>query len=109
MSQLTQDNRAAQLKTPLGKDVLVLASFVAAEALSELFEVNVETLSEKENINFDDAIGRACTIKQTTYDDKILSYSGILTPTRGPGSTADLSHYHLTLRPWLWLLGRKAD
>ena len=109
MSQLAQDKRAAQLKTPLGKDVLVLASFVAAEGLSELFEVNVETLSEKENINFDDAIGRACTIKQITYDNKTRYYNGILTATRRTGSTTDLFHYHLTLRPWLWLLSRKAD
>jgi type VI secretion system secreted protein VgrG len=109
MAQLTQDKRSAQLQTPLGKDVLVLASFVATEGLSELFEVSVETLSEKENINFDDAIGRACTIKQITYDDKIRYYNGILTATRRTGKTGDLSHYHLVLRPWLWLLGRKTD
>ncbi len=95
MAQLTQDKRLAQLQTPLGKDVLVLASFVATEGLSELFEVNVETLSEKENINFDDAIGRACTIKQITYDNKTRYYNGILTATRRTGSTADLFHYHL--------------
>ena len=109
MAQLTQDKRAAQLQTPLGKDVLVLASFVAAEGLSELFEFNVEALSERENINFDDAIGRACTIKQITYDDKIRYYNGILTATRRTGTSHDLFHYHLVLRPWLWLLGRKAD
>ena len=70
MAQVTQDRRLAQLQTPLGKDVLVLASFIAAEGLSELFEFNVEALSEEENINFDKAIGRACTIKQITCDDK---------------------------------------
>jgi type VI secretion system secreted protein VgrG len=109
MSQLAQDKRSAQLQTPLGKDVLVLSSFVAAEGLSELFEVNVETLSEQENINFDDAIGRACTIKQTTHDNKVRYYNGILTATRLTGRTKDLSQYHLVLRPWLWLLGRKTD
>jgi type VI secretion system secreted protein VgrG len=109
MAQLAQDKRAAQLKTPLGKDVLVLASFVAAEGLSELFEVNVEALSEKENINFDDAIGRPCTITQTTYDNKVRYYNGILTATRRAGSTQDLFHYNLVLRPWLWLLGRRTD
>src|SRR5882757_536378 len=109
MAQLTQDKRLAQLQTPLGKDVLVLASFVATEGLSELFEVSVETFSQRENINFDDAIGRACTIKQTTHDNKIRYYNGILTATRLTGKTRGLSHYHLTLRPWLWLLGRKAD
>ena len=109
MGQLTQDTRPAQLQTPLGKDVLVLASFVASEGLSELFEFNVETLSEQENINFDNAIGQACTIKQTTYDNKIRYYNGILTATRQAGKMGDLFHYNLVLRPWLWLLGRKAD
>jgi len=89
MAQLTQDKRLAELHTPLGKEVLVLASFVATEGLSELFEVNVETLSERESINFNRAIGRACTIKQTTYDNKIRYYNGILTATRRTGSTAD--------------------
>jgi hypothetical protein len=45
--------RLAQLTTPLGKDVLVLASFVAAEGLSELFEIDVETLSRNEHLDFD--------------------------------------------------------
>jgi uncharacterized protein involved in type VI secretion and phage assembly len=45
MVQLAQDRRIAQLQTPLGKDVLVLASFVATEGLSDLFEINVEALS----------------------------------------------------------------
>jgi type VI secretion system secreted protein VgrG len=109
MAELTQDRRLAQLQTPLGKDVLVLASFVAAEALSDLFEFNIEALSKEEDINFDDAIGRACTIKQITYGDKIRYYNGILTATRQAGKSQDLFHYHLVLRPWLWLLGRKAD
>jgi type VI secretion system secreted protein VgrG len=109
MAQLTQDRRFAELKTPLGKDVLVLASFAAVEGLSELFEVNIEALSEEDDIDFDKAIGRSCTIRQTTYDHKIRYYSGILTVARQTGKTRDLFHYNLTLRPWLWLLGHSAD
>jgi type VI secretion system secreted protein VgrG len=109
MAKLSQDQRLAQLQTPLGKDVLVLASYVAVEGLSELFEFTVETLSEQSNINFDDVIGRACTIKQLTYDNKARYYNGILTDARQAGQTQDLYHYNLVLRPWTWLLGRKAD
>jgi type VI secretion system secreted protein VgrG len=109
MAQLTQDKRAAQLTTPLGKDVLVLASFVASEGLSELFEINVEALSEQENIDFDKAIGQSCTIKHITYDNKIRYHNGILTATRRLGKSDDLFHYNLVLRPWFWLLGRRAD
>jgi type VI secretion system secreted protein VgrG len=109
MDQPTQDRRIAQLQTPLGKDVLVLVSFVATEGLSELFELNLEALSKEENINFDKAIGRSCTIKQFTHGDKIRYYDGILTATRRTGKSDDLFHYSLMLRPWFWLLGRKAD
>jgi type VI secretion system secreted protein VgrG len=109
MGQLTQDTRLAELKTPLGKDVLVLASFVATEKLSELFEVNIEALSEQEDIHFDKAIGRPCTIRQNTYDGKLRFHNGILTATRRVGKSEDLFQYNLVLRPWLWLLGRKAD
>ena len=105
---LAQNNRVAQLKTPLGKDVLVLTSFVATEALSKLFEINVETLSEEENINFDDAIGRECTIKQTTYG-KIRYYNGILTERDGPAKRERCSTISLKLQPWLWLLSRRGD
>jgi len=109
MSQPTQDKRAAQLQTPLGKDVLLLAGFTAAEALSDLFEINVDVLSTQENVDFDKAIGQACTIKQVTYGEKTRYYNGILTSTRRLGKSDDLFHYNLVLRPWFWLLGRKAD
>ncbi len=74
-----------------------------------MFEFNVEALSEQENIDFDKAIGKSCTIKQITYDNKIRYYNGILTATRRLGNAQDLFHYNLVLRPWFWLLGRKAD
>jgi len=36
-SQLSQDDRIAALKTPLGENVLVVTRFDAGEGLSELF------------------------------------------------------------------------
>ena len=36
--QLTQDTRIANLSTPLGENVLVLARFDGSEGLGELFE-----------------------------------------------------------------------
>jgi type VI secretion system secreted protein VgrG len=86
----------------LGRETTdVPSSFVAAEELSELFEFSVETLSEQENIDFDKAIGRACTIKQTVRDNEIRYYNGILTAMRRLGRSDDLFHYSLVLRPWL--------
>ena len=107
--KLGQSERLAELKTPLGKDVLVLARFEGTEGLGELFEYHVEAVSEEENIDFDKAIGQSCTVKLKTFKEKERFYDGVLTEARWVGMKQDFFHYRLVLRPWLWLLGHKAD
>jgi type VI secretion system secreted protein VgrG len=109
MTQLAQDRRVAELKTPLGKDVLVLTNFTGTEGLSQLFEYSVEALSERGDIDFDHVIGQSCTVKQETNDGKKRFYNGVLVLARSAGKSRELFHYHLVLRPWFWLLGRRAD
>ena len=103
--QLSQSDRIAEFKTPLGKDALVLIKITATEGLGELFEFRVEALSDKENIDFDKALGQGCTIKLNAYEGKDRIYDGILTQAQWIGKTEDFHHYKLVLRPWLWLLG----
>lgn len=105
---LSQDGRVGELITPLGKDVLVLQRFDGFEGLGELFEFHVDALSEQENIDFDKAIGRSCTIKIKTYQDKTRIIDGILTEAHSLEKTQDNYHYRLLLRPWFALLGYKA-
>ena len=64
---LTQDTRLGELKTPLGKDVLVFVGYEASEGLSELFEYRIECLSEEADLDFDRAIGQQCTVKMKLY------------------------------------------
>jgi len=112
MSQLSQANYPASLKTPLD-DVLVLKSFSGNEALGQPFEFHVEAISEKENIDFDKALGEACTIKLKTYEQKERFFCGILTETQwvgtGIGGQQGYSHYRLVLRPWFSLLAHRAN
>jgi type VI secretion system secreted protein VgrG len=105
---ISQDGRVGELITPLGKDVLVLQRFDGVESLGELFEFHVDALSEQENIDFDKAIGRSCTIKIKTYQDKIRVIDGILTDAQWMEKTQDNHHYRLVLRPWFALLGHRA-
>ena len=116
MGNLSQSNRMGALKTPLGEDALVLKSFSGGEGLSELFEFDVEALSEQENINFDPALGQSCTIKLKTHNDKERFFCGILARAqwagRDPeylGDTEKYFAYRLVLRPWFWLLAHRAD
>jgi type VI secretion system secreted protein VgrG len=113
MGQLSQANYPAALKTPLGDDVLVLRSFSGNEVLGQPFEFHIDALSEQENIDFDKAIGQACTVKLKTYEQKERFFCGILTNAQWIGGEVggqqDYSRYRLVLRPWFWLLAHRAD
>jgi type VI secretion system secreted protein VgrG len=107
---LDQSERVAELKTPLGSNVLVLEKFDVSEGLSDLFEVHIDALSKKETVvNFDDILGQACTIEVRTHEKKKRYFNGILTGGRWVGDDGTYNEYELVLRPWLWLLGQKAD
>lgn len=108
-ADLKQSQRIAKFKTPLGEDVLALVRFEGTEGLGELFEYHIEALSEEENIDFDKAIGQSCTLKLKAFKGKERIYDGILTEARWVGKKQEYFHYRLVLRPWLWLLGHKAD
>ena len=77
----------------------LLKSFSGAEGLGELFEFQVEALSEQENIDFDQALGQSCTIKLKTYNDKERFFCGILTHAQWVGAEVggeqDYSHYRV--------------
>jgi type VI secretion system secreted protein VgrG len=113
MSELSQANYPASLKTPLGDNVLVLRSFSGDEVLGQPFEFHVDALSEQENIDFDKALGQACTIKLKSYEQKERFFCGILTHARWVGSEIGgkqgYFRYRLVLRPWFWLLAHRAD
>jgi type VI secretion system secreted protein VgrG len=106
---LSQAGRMAILKTPLGDDTLVLTSFSGAEALGELFEFQIDALSEQENVNFDQALGRSCTIKLKTYEQKERLFCGILIHAQWIGRDQEYFAYRLVLRPWFWTLAHRAN
>jgi type VI secretion system secreted protein VgrG len=105
----TQDKRIAGLTTPLGKDVLVLTRFEGGEGLSELFEYRIDALSDRENIDFDGAIGLNCAVRFRTRNGAERFFNGVLTEAQWVGARDERFAYRLTLRPWLWLLGHRRD
>jgi type VI secretion system secreted protein VgrG len=109
MGNLNQAGRMGILKTPLGDDTLVLSGFSGAEGLAELFEFQIDALSEQENINFDQALGQPCTIKLKTYQQKERFFCGILTHAQWIGEDQEYFAYRLVLRPWFWTLAHRAN
>lgn len=107
--EVKQDKRIASLTTPLGKDKLVLAAFDATEGLSELFEFNIDALSKDENVDFDQVLGRSCTVTMRPGEGPERYFDGIAVEAQAAGMRGDLYAYRLVLRPALWLLTRTSN
>src|SRR5690606_17489810 len=96
----TQENRSAELTTPLGKDKLVLTRLDVVEGLSELFEIRVECLSADANIDFGPAIGQNASVRLKTVGGRERYFSGVMTEARWSGEEGGLFAYRVILRPW---------
>jgi len=107
--KLEQERRIAKLTTPLGTDVLAVSEFHGSEGLSELFQISIEALSEREDIDFNTVIGQACTLTLHNFDGAQRHFNGILSEAEWHGKRDDVFVYRLTLRPWTWLLGHVTD
>jgi type VI secretion system secreted protein VgrG len=107
-SSLSQATRPGKLTTPLGADVLDLERFEGFEGQSELFEYRIDAVSERENIDFNAALGRNCCVSLKSYG-VTRHFNGVLVEAQWVGMQHDLHQYRLVLRPWLWLLSHKAN
>jgi type VI secretion system secreted protein VgrG len=106
---LSQDGRIGSLTTPLGENVLVLSQVEANEALSELFDIRIEVVSEQQNVDFNSALGLNCAVTINTIDQLKRYFNGVLVEASWSGVRGDLYVYKLVLRPWVWLLGHSSD
>ncbi len=58
MPNFSQSDRFLKLNTPLGEDGLILASFDGYDAFSELFQFDLEMVSEEAEIDPADLVGQ---------------------------------------------------
>jgi len=105
MSQITQDNRLISLSTPLGKDHLLLTVFQGSEHISDLFEFQIEALSEDLAIKPDLLIGKQVTV--TIQNEQKRTFNGYVSRfSFGEIQANNLRQYRLTIVPWLWFLSK---
>ena len=106
---LTQDNRPFSIKTPLGKDVLLLETLEGTEGVSQLFRFQVVLASEvSPAIAFDDIVGKNVTIT-LQHPGGPRYINGIVSRFASGRSTSSLTGYYAEIVPWLWLLTQTAD
>jgi len=109
-SNYTQDKRISKFTSPLGGDELVILSFRGREAMNEPFEYEVEVINTKKAIlQFNDAIGKHCTLTMNTVGGGKRHFDGILTESQWLESRTEGNIYRLVLRPWLWLLSKRTN
>ena len=104
-----QSERAIEITTPLGDDVLLFHHMTATEALGRLFQFDLDLLSNDPNIDFDKLLGQNVTIRLELPDDQMRYFNGFVSRFSQEGSVDDFNAYSMTLHPWLWFLTRTAD
>jgi type VI secretion system secreted protein VgrG len=105
----TQENRRIELKTPLGKDVLLLRSCSVEDQLGRLFQIQLDLLSTNWDINFDDIVGQSATLRVDMPNGEPRFFNGLVNRFVQTGGDGKFAHYEATLVPWLWFLTLRAD
>lgn len=107
----SQDNKSIAIKTPLGDNDLLLASFTGVEGISRLFNFRLELLSEKarDDISFKKIIGATVTIRVGNPDAKHRFFNGVVSRFAEISSDDSFAHYQMEVVPEHWFLTRRSD
>ena len=101
-------DRPMRLTTPLGKDVLLLTAVRGREAISELFQLELETLwqDQKKPLPFDQLLGQKVSI-EIVHRSGTRYFNGIVVKITQGGLDQKFNTYRLEVVPQLWLLTRQ--
>ncbi len=106
MSRLTQDNRLLAISDfSLGKDTFLLTEFKGGEYISDLFEFQINVLSENLDVSPEKIIGKTATV--TIQNQQKRKFNGYISSfSFGEIKADNLREYRLTMVPWLWFLSK---
>jgi type VI secretion system secreted protein VgrG len=105
----TQEQRLMSIKSPLGKDALLLHSFSGHEGMSQLFHFSADFLSENHSISFKDIVGKQVTLQVQHHGDDQRHWNGFVSRFACVGGDNRFSYYRAEIVPWVWFLTRTAD
>jgi type VI secretion system secreted protein VgrG len=106
----TQQDRAMAVTTPLGADKLLLLSFTGQEAISRLFDFQLDLTAENEvDVAFDKLLGQKITTRLDLPDGEKRYFSGICNRV-GQGERDEIfTRYRMKVVPQFWLLTKRAQ
>jgi type VI secretion system secreted protein VgrG len=110
MAKITQDTRLLELETPLGPNALLIRYIHGREAISELYNYQVEAFASNEApVDFSELMGQPVRVRVALNQNGNRYFHGIVKSVmrgaRGQSNTA----YRLDVVPTLWLLTQRAQ
>jgi type VI secretion system secreted protein VgrG len=110
MPTYTQANRPMAVATPLGEDVLLLVGFSGREAVSSLFDFQLDLLAENgTDVAFDKLLGERVTVRLQLNDDQNRFFNGICNRVSQGQRDHEFTYYRMEMVPELWFLTRRAQ
>jgi type VI secretion system secreted protein VgrG len=109
MPGYSQDHLRAKIESPLGKDVLLVRGFHGTESISQPFQFNLELASEKDDIKFEDIVGKNVTVSIEMPGQDTRYYNGWVSSFSQGATEGRLVSYQAQLVPQFWFLSRVAD
>jgi type VI secretion system secreted protein VgrG len=110
MPAVTQANRPLVLTTPLGQDKLIAAAIQAREAISQLFQFQIDCRAVRGTaIDFGKLLGQKVSLKLELPNKKERFFSGLCARVTQGETDRDFDNYRLDVVPQFWLLTRRAQ
>jgi type VI secretion system secreted protein VgrG len=97
------------IETPLGKEAVLLSSFVGHEEISRLFHFELDLLSDKDNLDPKGIVGKNVTFTVQYADGEWRYFNGFVSRFAAAGRGDRLNNYRAEVVPWLWFLTRTSD
>jgi type VI secretion system secreted protein VgrG len=106
----TQANRAMELTTPLGPDVLLLAGLTGREGISQLFQLQLDLLAENgREVAFDKLLGQPVAVRLALGGGKHRYFHGIVSRFSQGMRDETFTSFRAEVVPRLWLLTRRVQ
>ena len=110
MPTYTQAKRPMSVTTPLGEDKLLLVGFSGQEALSQLFEFQLDLLAElKTDVPFDKLLGKPVGVQLDLPGEKKRFFNGICVRFTQGASDDVFTNYQMEVVPAFWLWSKRVQ
>ncbi|MFL9871321.1 type VI secretion system Vgr family protein [Paraburkholderia megapolitana] len=105
-----QNSRLFTLNTPLsGRSQLLVNDFSCSDELSQLYRMELGLVSQDPSIQLKQLIAQQVCVELQVTDGSTRYFNGYVTRFIHLGTDGGLATYSASVRPWLWMLGRRFD